>query len=218
MIKSDHWVQYTPSTASTEYSIHRVKHTLSTAYTAYCIIPTTTVSCYQPVSHLAADHDVQNHLHAHNYKLANEWNVSCHRAPLLNYHQQIHRLQVLFQSRSIMASKCMSKLTPSPPRSVSLTWHNSSLQGCTMTASKWISTPAQSRTQTPSLKSHGHGLQVHLQSRSITATKWISNLACLQSRSASVRSLHHGLVTRQSSHGMSREFLRQSCSSWRSVG
>ena len=37
MIMSSHWVQHTPSTAYTEYSIYRVQHTPSTAYTEYSI-------------------------------------------------------------------------------------------------------------------------------------------------------------------------------------
>jgi len=40
------------SWVNTEYSIHRVLHTQSTAYTEYCIIPRSTVSHSQPVSHL----------------------------------------------------------------------------------------------------------------------------------------------------------------------
>ena len=37
MIMSWHWAQHTPTTAYTEYSIHRVKHIPSTAYTKYSI-------------------------------------------------------------------------------------------------------------------------------------------------------------------------------------
>jgi len=67
-----HRVQHTPNTAYTEHSLHRVQHTLSTAYAAYCIIPRSTVSRSQPVSHLSADHVVFNSLHWHNYELTNE--------------------------------------------------------------------------------------------------------------------------------------------------
>jgi len=51
IIMSWHWVQHTPSTASTEYRIHRVQHTPSTAYTEYSIhrvqnIPSTAYTEY----------------------------------------------------------------------------------------------------------------------------------------------------------------------------
>jgi len=72
MIKSSHRVQHTRSQAYTDYSIHRLQYSLSTAYTVYCIIPRSTVSCSQPVSHLSADHVVLNSLHSHNYLLTNE--------------------------------------------------------------------------------------------------------------------------------------------------
>ena len=49
-------VQHTLCTAYTESSIQHVQHILSTAYTTYCIIPRSTVSHSQPVSHLWADH------------------------------------------------------------------------------------------------------------------------------------------------------------------
>jgi len=51
-----------------------------TAYTAYCIMPTPTVSRSQPVSHLLADHVVLNSLHSHHYELSNEYSLSSRRA------------------------------------------------------------------------------------------------------------------------------------------
>jgi len=53
-------------------SCHNHELTLSTAYTKYSIIPSSTVSCSQPVFHLSADVVVLNSLHSHNYKLTNE--------------------------------------------------------------------------------------------------------------------------------------------------
>jgi len=50
---------------------HNHELTPSTAYTKYSIIPRSTDSRSQPVSHLSAD-DVLNSLHSHNYKLTNE--------------------------------------------------------------------------------------------------------------------------------------------------
>jgi hypothetical protein len=74
--------ELTPSTAYTEYSIHRVQHkpstayteysTLCTAYTAYCIIPRLTFSHSRPVSQLSADHVVLDSLHSHDSELTNE--------------------------------------------------------------------------------------------------------------------------------------------------
>jgi len=78
------------------------------------MIPRSTVARSQPDSHLSAD-VVLNSLHLHNYKLTNEYSLSCHRASL-----QIDRLQVLLQSRSIIACKCISKLAWSQPQSASL--------------------------------------------------------------------------------------------------
>jgi len=57
---------------ATIMSLQRVEYTLSTAYTEYCIIPRSTVSRSQPVSHLPADHVVLNSLHSHNDKSTNE--------------------------------------------------------------------------------------------------------------------------------------------------
>jgi hypothetical protein len=78
------------------------------------------------------------------------------------------------QVRTIMASKCISKLARSRSRSASLSSLDHSLQVYlqihSITASKCISKLARSRP--PS--SHDHGLQVHLQTRSITASECIS--------------------------------------------
>jgi len=117
----------------------------------------------------------------------------------------IDRLQVLVQSRSITASKCISKLARSRPPSVStnslqhgLQVHLSStldlglpvhVQTRAIAASECISKLAPLRP--PS--SHSQDLQVHLLTRSITASKCISKLARLRSRSASLSSLNQRL-------------------------
>jgi len=149
-------MEHTPSTAYTEYSIHRVHHTPSTAYTEYSIYwvihtPRTASSqdrlspTPKPVSHPSADHVVLNSLHSHNYKLTNELSLSLRRASLPNYRLQIDRLLVLLQSRSIMFSMCISKLTRSQPPSVSLNCHDYGLQVRIITASKCISKLTWSR-------------------------------------------------------------------------
>jgi len=101
-------------------SQHRVKYTPSTTYSKYCIIRRTTVSRSQPVSHLSADLIVLNSLHYNDYQLTNEYSLSCSRTSLPNCRLQIDHLQVLIEFRSLMASKCLSKLARSRPPSVSL--------------------------------------------------------------------------------------------------
>jgi hypothetical protein len=115
-----HDQEYTLSTAYTEYSIHRGQQTPSTAYTVYSIhrvlactanyiIPTSTISRSQPASPLSVDQVVFNSLHFHNDELTNDYCLSSRCASL----------QVLLQSRSIMASTCISKLASSLPPSAS---------------------------------------------------------------------------------------------------
>jgi len=139
----------------------------------YCINPRLTVSCSQPVSHLSADHVVLNPLHSHNHELTNELSPSSRRASLPIYRLQIDHLQVLLQSRSITASKCISKLARLRPPSVSPSSLDYGLQVCTITASMCISKLARSQSPSVSLNSHDYGLQVNLQTRSITASKYI---------------------------------------------
>jgi len=174
---SIHQVQHTLSTAYTEYGIHQVQHTLSTASTTWCIIPRSTVSGSQPVSHLAADHVVLNSSHSHNYVLTNKYSLSSRRTSLPNYRLQIDRPQALLQSRSIMASKCISKLAQSQLPSESLPSPDYGLHVRTMMACKCIYKLARSRPPSASPNSPDHGLQVHLQTRPITASKCISKLA-----------------------------------------
>ena len=134
-----------------------------------------------PVSHLSAD-VVLNSLHSHNYKLTDELSLSCHRTSL-----QIDSLQVLLQSRSIIACKCISKLarswlptassefTRSRPPSASPNSLDYGLQVSTILASKCISKLARLRPPSASLGSLYRSLQVYLQTRSITACKYIFN-------------------------------------------
>jgi len=135
------------------------------AYTVYCIISRSTVSRTQPVFHLSADHVVLNSLDSHNYKLTSEYSVSSHCASLPNHRLQIDLLQVLLQSRSITASKCISKLAQSEPPS-------------------GISKHARLRPPTASPNSHNYGLQVPM----FTASKCISHRAQSQPPSTSLRS------------------------------
>jgi len=81
---------------------------------------------------------------------------------------------VFLQTRSITASKCISKLARSRLPSVSLDSLDYGLQVRTIMASKCISKLAQSRPPSASLSSLDLSLQVDLQTRSITSSKCIS--------------------------------------------
>jgi len=106
---SIHWVQHTPSTAYTEYSINR-----SPAYTEYCI--------QRAVHHLKID-DLP--LPASLLFLRTPFCTQFSSFAQLRVNQriksqlpsrfQIERLLVLLQSRSIMASNCISKPTQLRP-------------------------------------------------------------------------------------------------------
>jgi len=104
MMQSRHWVQHTPSTAYTKYSIHRVQHTPSTAYTEYNIhwvqhTPSTAYTKYSihQVQHTPSTaytkysiHWVQHmqdcfsFLHSHDYELTPECSFSFQCASLYN--------------------------------------------------------------------------------------------------------------------------------------
>jgi hypothetical protein len=103
-------------------------------------------------------------------------------------------LQVHLQTRSITASKCISKLARLRPPSSHDHGLQVHLQTRSISASKCISKLA--RLRPPS--SHDHGLQMHLQTRSVTASKCMSKLARSRPRSASISSLDHGVVKRWS--------------------
>jgi len=162
-------------------SYHRVQHTPSTAYTAYCIIPRSTVTSSQPFSSLGRPCCTQFSTFAQ--LRVNQWiksplpshlpsELTTSRLTTSKYSSNLarwwppsassnllkHGLQVQLQTRSIVASKCISK--------VALLQIPNSLH-C--------------------------GLQVHLQTRTIAASKCISKLARSRCPSASPNSLGHGL-------------------------
>jgi len=104
-----------------------------------------------------------------------------------------HGLQVHPQTRSIMASKCISKLARSQASSASPKLLDHGFQTRSITASKCISNNARSWPPSASPNSLDHSLQVHPQTRSIAASKWISKLARSRPPSASPKSLDYGL-------------------------
>jgi len=186
-----HDQELTPSTAYIEYSIHWAQHSLSTAYTAYCILPRSTVSCSQPVSSLGRSCCTQFSTFAQ--LRVDQWIESPLPSRLLPEHtaSRLTAFQYfsnLARSRPPSASpnsvdhglKCMSKLirwrhpSASPnPLERGLLLH---LQSRSITASKCISKLAQSRPPSASPNSLNHGLQVHLQNCSIAASKCIPEL------------------------------------------
>jgi len=120
--------------------------------------------------------NILNSVHSHNYELTNEYSPSSHHASLPNYYLQIDRLQVLLETRSMMASKCISKLTRSRPPGVSPDLLDCSLQvpphTHSITASKCTSRLAWLRPASASPNSLDPGLQMVLRTRSITACKF----------------------------------------------
>jgi len=198
------------SSVNTEYSIHRVQHSLSTAYTAYCIISRSTVSRSQPVSSVGRPCCTQFSTFAQLW--VNQWiesplpsRLRSRRASLPNLPPTDwpppstppisldHGLQVHLQTRSITASKCISKPARSRPPSASPNSLDHGfqlhLQTRSIAACKCISKLAPSRLPIASPNSLNHGLQVHLQTRSIAASKCIYKLARSRHRSVSLSSL-----------------------------
>jgi len=99
-------------------------------------------------------------------------------------------------TRSITASKCISKLSRLQPPQVHL-------QTCSITISECISKITQSGPPSVSPNMLDYRLQVHLQSRSITASMCISEFTQYQSPSAYSNSLNHGLQVHLWVHSIS---------------
>jgi hypothetical protein len=164
----------------------------STVCRSHSVTRSLPVSLSHTVSHLSADVIVLNSLYSHNYNLTKVSSLSCGRAS-----HQIDLCQVLLQSPSIIARKCIIKLTQSqPPRpspnslSHGLPVHLST--GLT-TASNFISECIPSRSLIATPISLEHGLKVHLPSRTITASQCIFQLALARPASTSRSSLDLGL-------------------------
>ena len=159
------------SWVNTECSIHRVQHTPKIVCRPFIL----TISSWA-------------------LNVANR--VSAPGAPPID-RLQIDHLQVLLQSRSIIACKCISKLDRSRPPSAALRSLDLGLQvhlqTRSITASKCISQFTPSRALSASPNSLYHGLQVHLSVHSIWASKCISKLNRSRPPSAALSSLDLGL-------------------------
>jgi hypothetical protein len=109
-------------------------------------------------------------------------------------------LPVLVKTRSITASKCISKLPQSRPPSAYPNSLNRGLQVHLQTrsiaASQCISKVARSRPPSASPNSLDLALQLHLQTRSIAASKCISKVARSQPSSVSLILPDYGLQVR----------------------
>ena len=140
-----------------------------------------------------------------------------------------HGLQVRLQTRSILASKCISNVAQSRPQSASLSSLNHGLhvyiQTSSIMAFKCISKLARSWSWSASVTWLDHGLPVYIQTRSITASKFawsgpsssFPNLFDHQPPSASPNSPDYSAVERWSCDGIRREFVRKSSSGSSSV-
>jgi len=189
------------SKVSTEYSIHRLQYTLSTTYTAYCIIPRSTVSRSQ-ASLSCLGRSCCTQFSTFEQLRVTQWIESelpsCLPAELAHPDWpppgtppfSLDRgLHVHLQTRFITASKCISELSRLRPPSS----HYHGLQVCTITASNCTSKLAWWRPPSASPIPLDYGLQVHLQTCSITAFKGIANLARSGPPSASPISLDYSL-------------------------
>ena len=181
------------SWVDTKYSILLVQHSLSTAYTQDCLsslhshgyelTPECSFSFERTSLHdrlpsTSSPWQLNGNVtlsHSQSCKLTNWWIVSAPGAP------SIDRLQVLVQSWSNTASKCVCKFARSRPRSVPPNSLHYRLHVCRIITSKCISKHGQLRP--PSL--YDHGLQVH-----------ISKATWSRPPSASPNSLDYGLQIR----------------------
>jgi len=229
-----HQVQHTPSTAYTEYSIQAVQHAqdcLSSPHSHdYELTPESSVSFRRASLHdrlpsASSPWDRKGDVtfsHSHCCELTNWWIESQHRAhipsttskyssnlarsqpPSASAHSLDHGLQLDLSIRLLPASRCISKLARSRPRSISkYAWLPPSYASPhsldhglqvylwirSITACKPISKLAQLWTPSASSNSLDYGIQVYLEIRLITASKYILKLARSQPQSVSLSSL-----------------------------
>jgi len=193
--------ELTPSTAYTEYSIHRVQHTPSTAYTEYSIHPVQhtpspayTQSSIHRVQHTPSTQDCLSSLHSHDHELTPEYAFGFRRAPLHDWpplasstwelkgrvtlsHSHSGKLTNWWIESQIPVrrpstiSKYSSKVAWSRPLRVSPISLDDGLQSRSILASKCISKPAQLRPPSESPNSLDYRLQV----RTIMASECISS-------------------------------------------
>jgi len=194
MIMSWHWVQHTPSTAYTKYSVHQVQYTPSTAYTRYRL------SSLHPQDYeLTPKCSVtlwRASLHDRPPSPSSPWELKgsvtlshCHGCEYTNWWKE-SQLPARRPSTASQNSSKLARLRPPSASPISLDYGlQVYLQTRSITAFKF----AWSWPPSASTHSLDHGLQVLLQTRSIMASKCISKLARFQPSSVSLNSPDYGL-------------------------
>jgi hypothetical protein len=176
--------ELTPSTAFTEYSIHRVQHTSKIVCLPFVLmitswppnvarastVPPYTIDRHWPARHHRSRVKSPCHIPTVVCVITDEYDLSTqravHRLPLSTHPNSLHHgLQVYLQTRSITASKCMYTL-------------------------------AWSRHPSASPNSLDHGLQVHLHTHLSTVSKCISKLARSLRSSVYLNSPDYGIQVR----------------------
>jgi len=185
---SIHWVQHTPTTASTQDCLSSL-HSHDYELTPECSFSFWRASLHNRPPSASSAWELRGKVtlsHSHGCELTNWWKESQHsvRLPSTAFSSRPDSLDYGLQVCTIMASKCISKLAPSLPPSVSLKSLDYGLETCSIKSSKCISKHAPSWSLSASLSSLDHGLQVYLEIHLITASKCISKLA---------RSLHQSV-------------------------
>jgi len=178
-----HLVQHPPSTPSTHsclYSLHSHDYELTPECSIKSQCAFLQFDCHKPALHGSSMVKSSCHI----LTGASYCNSLMNRV-LLPGAPPIDHLQVIVQSRSFMASKCISK------HSCHSFWLW--LQVHATMASKCISNVARLWPPSASLSSLDLGLSVHLHTGSIEASREISKLTQLRLPSASLSSRCHGL-------------------------
>jgi len=176
----------------------------------YCIIPWSTVSCSQAVSHLpliSGPCCIQLSTFPRSWVWPmNRVSVSV-RGFLPIYRLQIDHLQMHLQTRSITSSNCNSKLAWLLPPSASLSSLNLGLQVYIQTSSTMAFKFEWSWPPSASPNWPDHSLQVRtingLKTGMITASKCISQFSRYRALSALPYSLNHGVQVYLSVHSIS---------------
>ena len=196
-----------------EYSIHRIQHTPSTASTQNCLssldshyyeltlnvasasgVPPYKIDWHQPALHQSLKVKSPCHI-----RMGASYCQSLMNRVIAQSTPPIDRLQ----SRSIMASKSISKLPRLQPPSASPNSLNHGLQVRTTIVSKYISKLAWLRPTSGSLRSLDLGLQGRLQIQLITESNCISEFSRSWPPSASPDTLDHGIQLHLSVHSIS---------------
>jgi len=160
-----YWVQYTPKTICLPFIL------MSTSWLQILVwvsgVLVYMIDSHQPACHMSTNVKSPFHIPTFGSQLPDKYILLTHRA--------IHRpppstrpilLDHSLQVRMIMASKCMSKLTPSRSWSASLSWFHHGLKVyleiSPNTASRCISILTQSWLWSVSLNSLNHSFQAHV--------------------------------------------------------